>query len=142
LNHQKIDKPSQSKFPSFANVREDSRIFPVGKDQGKDQVEEGKGKEEKKPSAAFALPDWVDRSNWDLWIKTRKGKKMLPEQMQAQVEKLRKWKDAGLPYAQSLADSASNGWQGLFEPKTAGQKRAASPENFNDRDYGEGVTKL
>jgi len=99
-------------------------------------------KKQKKPSAAFALPDWVDRSHWELWIKTRKGKKMLPEQMQAQVDKLRKWKDAGLPYAQSLADSASNGWQGLFEPKTAGQKRTASPENFNDRDYGEGVTKL
>jgi hypothetical protein len=110
-------------------------------EKSREETEKGRGEVENSASA-FALPDWIDSDNWNLWIKTRKGKKMLPEQMQAQVEKLRKWKDAGLPYAQSLADSASNGWQGLFEPKTAWQKPTASPENFQDRDYGEGVTKL
>lgn len=54
--HQKIDKPSQSKIPSYseccaalAKAREDSRGFgeasktlPVGRDQGRDQGEEGK----------------------------------------------------------------------------------------------------
>lgn len=67
--------------------------------------------------SAFALPDWIDRQTWELWIKTRKGKKMIPEQMQAQVNKLEKWKNAGLDYASALSASAEAGWQGLFEPK-------------------------
>ena len=78
-------------------------------------------KEEKKEAGAtFVLPDWVKSSDWDLWIKTRKGKKMIPEQMQAQVNKLSKWKDGGLDYEKSLSDAAVNGWQGLFEPKING----------------------
>lgn len=65
----------------------------------------------------FVLPDWINADDWNLWIKTRKGKKMIPEQMEAQVKKLQKWKDAGLPYWESLKSSADNGYQGLFEPK-------------------------
>ncbi|WP_136420311.1 hypothetical protein [Herbaspirillum sp. ST 5-3] len=43
LIHQKIDKPSKSKIPSFSNSREDSRNVVAGKDQGKDQgVDQGK----------------------------------------------------------------------------------------------------
>jgi uncharacterized protein YdaU (DUF1376 family) len=71
-----------------------------------------------KTSAAFALPDWIDKTMWDLWMKTRKGKKMIPAQMQAQVNKLEKWRSAGIDYAGALAASAENGWAGLFEPKT------------------------
>ena len=49
LSHQKIDKPSQSKLPAFANVREDSPTplecssedqGPRTKDQGRDQGED------------------------------------------------------------------------------------------------------
>lgn len=40
LIHQKIDKPSASKFPPPASPREDSRILPVGEDQGMDQGED------------------------------------------------------------------------------------------------------
>lgn len=141
LNHQKIDKPSPSKLPQFDSSREDSRILPVGKEwKGKDQGEEWKGKT---PSAAFALPDWVNRIDWDLWIKTRKGKKMLPEQMQAQVDKLEKWKLAGLDYGKALKDSATNGWQGLFEPKQdMSGRKAPQQDNFAIKDYGKGVTDL
>jgi hypothetical protein len=71
----------------------------------------------KTPSAAFALPDWIDRPTWELWIKTRKGKKMLSEQMQAQVNKLDGWRQQGIDYRKALADAAANGWSGLFEPK-------------------------
>jgi len=70
-------------------------------------------------SAAFALPDWVDKTQWDLWMKTRKGKKMIPEQMQKQVEKLKDWRDAGMDHCGALANSALNGWTGLFLPDGA-----------------------
>jgi len=53
LSHQKIDKPSESKIPSFANIREDSpRIrehstLDQGMDQGMDQGEEADDDHEK-----------------------------------------------------------------------------------------------
>jgi len=91
-------------------------------------------------SASFVLPDWVDKEKWYLWMKTRKGKKMIPEQMQAQVNKLTKWKGDGLDYAKALSDAADNGWQGLFEPKVNG--KIPKQDNFDKRDYGKGVTDL
>ena len=66
-------------------------------------------------SPAFVLPDWIDSEKWALWLKTRK-KKMIPEQMQANVAKLEKWKNAGLDHSKALADAADGGWQGLHEP--------------------------
>lgn len=74
-----------------------------------------KNTKKEKIAVAFVLPDWINQDDWNLWIKTRK-KKMLPEQMQAQVRKLEKWKEAGLDYASSLYESAINGWQKLVDP--------------------------
>ncbi|MFA6271030.1 MAG: hypothetical protein WC657_07550 [Candidatus Paceibacterota bacterium] len=88
----------------------------------------------KKKAAAFALPDWIDKSKWDLWLKTR-TKKMIPEQMQAQVDKLTKWRDAGLDYAKALSDAADAGWQGLQEPKPQrGGSVASQSENMQIRE--------
>lgn len=126
----------------FIEVLQDASIVLSECNTEKSREEKEKSRGEEKPSAAFALPDWINADDWNLWMKTRKGKKMIPEQMQVQIEKLRKWKDAGLPYAQSLADSASNGWTGLFEPKTGAIKNYAKRENFAGKDYGEGIVKL
>ena len=93
----------------------------------------------KKPNTEFILPDWINEEKWNLWIKTRKGKKMLPEQKQAQVDKLKKWKDAGIDYAQSLSDSADNGWTGLFEPKTKTELSKKSRMSLAGIDYKDGV---
>jgi uncharacterized protein YdaU (DUF1376 family) len=82
------------------------------------------------PSAAFVLPDWVNAEKWDLWIQTRKGKKMIPEQMHAQVNKLCRWRDEGHDHCAALANAADNGWTGLFLPnagksdfKTSAEKK-------------------
>lgn len=72
----------------------------------------------KTSTTAFALPDWVDKDNWDLWMQTRKGKKMIAVQMQAQVKKLEKWKIDGLDYRGALSNAAINGYAGLFLPDT------------------------
>lgn len=72
---------------------------------------------EKDISTQFVLPDWVSKEKWNLWMKTRKGKKMIPAQMQAQIDKMGRWKAAGLDYQKSLADAADNGYQGLVEPR-------------------------
>jgi uncharacterized protein YdaU (DUF1376 family) len=96
----------------------------------------------KEHAAAFALPDWVDKTQWDLWMKTRKGKKMIPAQMQAQVAKLGKWRDEGLDYCGALANAAANGYTGLFLPDNGKPRKTPPPENFSQRDYGTGVQDL
>jgi len=70
----------------------------------------------KQQTSIFGLPDWIDKEQWDLWMKTRKGKKMIPEQMQAQVKKLDEWRRKGIDHAEALRASAAAGWSGLFEP--------------------------
>ena len=67
---------------------------------------------EKKPTVAnappFLLPDWINSEDWNLWLKTRKGKKMISEQMQAQIKKLDRWRSAGLDYGKALNDAAAS----------------------------------
>lgn len=85
-----------------------------------------------KACAAFALPDWIDQEAWDLWLKTRK-KKMIPEQMQAQVKKLGVWRAAGLDYAKALADAADAGWQGLVEPVQLANASRKSGTSYHEK---------
>ena len=72
LLHQKIDKPSASKIPPFANVREDSsnvredssldqgsRIKDQGKDQGEDQGTERKNARRRAPACEDS-PDFTE----------------------------------------------------------------------------------
>jgi hypothetical protein len=137
LNHQKIDKPTPSKLPQFDSSREDSRILPVGREgKGRDQGKEGKA------SATFVLPDWLNKSHWDMWIKARK--KMTTEQMQAQVDKLAGWRSEGLDFSGALANAGMNGSQGLFLPnlKAAGNRKLPTQDNFAAKDYGTGVNPL
>lgn len=96
-------------------------------------------KPNKEPSAAFALPDWIDKTHWDIWVKARK--KMNNDQKQMQVDKLKKWKDEGLDYAGALANAAANGTQGLFLPNN-GKRPIPKQESFDTKDYGQGVSSL
>lgn len=80
-------------------------------------------------SAAFALPYWINREHWDIWVKSRK--KMNPAQKQMQVDKLKAWKDDGLDYAGALANAAANGTQGLFLPNN-GKQISQSRTNVQD----------
>lgn len=94
---------------------------------------------ESKKENPFLLPDWINSEDWDLWMKSRK-KKMIPAQMQKQVEKLRKWKDAGQDYAGALENAAANGYTGLFLPdnKSPPQQQAQKPKKFNASEYLQG----
>jgi len=92
---------------------------------------------ESKKENPFLLPDWINQSDWDMWMKTRKGKKMIPLQMMKQVHKLQVWKDSGKDYAGALEAAAINGYTGLYLPdnKASPQKR---PQKFcsTELDYG------
>lgn len=107
-----IPEPEKTQSVNFANPNE-TQINPNHKPITSNHKPSTKENKKENP---FLLPDWINSEHWDLWMKTRKGKKMIPAQMQKQVEKLRKWKDAGLDYKTALENSAVNGYIGLFLP--------------------------
>jgi hypothetical protein len=95
--------------------------------------------EKEKEKDAFALPDWIDKTHWDIWVKARK--KMNDAQKQMQVDKLKEWKDEGMDFAGALANAAANGTQGLFLPNN-GKRPIPKQDNFETKNYGTGVTSL
>lgn len=92
---------------------------------------------ESKKESPFLLPDWINSEDWDLWMKSRK-KKMIPAQMQKQVDKLRKWKDTGQDYAGALENAAANGYTGLFLPDNKASPQQQKPKKFNASEYLQG----
>ena len=92
--------------------------------------------------SAFVLPDWINKTHWDLWVSIRK--KMDNDQKQMQVNKLERWKKEGLDFAGALENAAANGSQGLFLPSgnKAIQRKMPIQDNFADKDYGTGVNPL
>ena len=137
-------EPDLNIFIKHGFIDGDARVTPEWRqhDQPEKRREEKsreeKSREEATPSA-FCLPDWINKSNWDLWVKSRK--KMSPEQKQGQVDKLDAWRSAGLDYSVALHNAAINGSQGLFLPNQP-KGRTPPPDNFSNRDYGTGVQDL
>jgi len=144
-----VPRSKESKFPIFcdsciqlyADVNNPHTNLPVTVTVTVTETETVNRKQKQETTdAAFALPDWIDKDHWDLWVKSRK--KMTNEQKTMQVEKLKKWKDEGLDYKSALFNAAANGTQGLFLPNFKPQAKTPSLDNFASKDYGSGVTLL
>ena len=142
-DHQVINnRESQSVIPSPFDACSTRDPRGLCKDKGKGK--ERKGKEEegngRSDSSTFVLPDWIDKTHWDIWVKARK--KMNDDQKQMQVAKLKSWKDEGLDFSGALANAAANGTQGLFLPTSTAKRNIPKQDNFESKDYGKGVTSL
>lgn len=88
----------------------------------------------------FVPPDWINKEHWDAWHLHPKRKNLSNEQKQLAVNQLKEWKDAGLDYAIALKNSATNNWQGLFEPKSSIQAaQRKSKMDISGIDYTQGV---
>lgn len=89
--------------------------------------------ETKGASAPFVLPTWINNDHWKAWHSCPKRKKATNEQKQMAIDKLAKWRDDGIDYAQALENAAIGGWQGLFEPKqvTSSQNKQTALEARN-----------
>ena len=120
LNHQRIDKPSASKIPPFA---ESSRILANVREAS---CEEGKGREgkgrERKLAAVF-IPSNVtglDLTAWADWIAYRQSlSKPLKEQsLPAAAAELAALGDR---QAASVRHSIASGYRGIFEPPARAQ---------------------
>jgi len=97
-------------------------------------------KKARKSASSFVLPDWIDRVHWDAWHSTPKRKKATDAQKQMAVDKLAKWREAGIDHAAALESAAIGGWQGLFEPRVGegmggGNKTHHGPKNRHEDAY-------
>ena len=105
------------------------------------EKEEDKKKATRKRAApTFELPDWINRQHWDAWHSCAKRKNASDAQKQMAVDKLARWRQAGIDYAAALENSAIAGWQGLFKPDAPAAamtpaRRTPAPENFASRTY-------
>ena len=135
-NHQKIDKPSASKLPSFDDVREDSREFEnnsLGTGNGNREEEQGED------SATVVVPDVLAKPLWEV-----KFGLILPEKLQTseclatvetwlayKAERKQGYKRIGLSEAlkawakeftaetfpAAVSHSIANNYQGIFAPR-------------------------
>jgi len=69
--------------------------------------------------AAFELPEWVPQNQWDAWLEARTKRRNPPTEWAKQlvVRRLEDLRDRGYSPALVLAESALNGWAGVFPPK-------------------------
>lgn len=78
-----------------------------------------KQKQTTTPQAAFVLPDWVPRKEWDAWIEMRKKKRAVPtaHAMEIAVKRLQVLEASGSNPRDVLNEATFRGWTGLFEVK-------------------------
>lgn len=72
-------------------------------------------------AGSVSLPDWLPPEVWASWVRHRVeiGKRLTGEAVKGQLKKLGIWRDAGHDPVVVIRNSIDNGWQGLFEPKSA-----------------------
>jgi biotin operon repressor len=93
----------------------------------------------KKP---FVLPDWINKEHWDIWHLHPKRKNLSAEHKELAVKQLQAWKEKGIDYAKALEASATNNWQGLFEPKANFANGKPGIEEQNRKSTAEAKLKL
>lgn len=76
-------------------------------------------KTKNKAQAPFVLPDWIPEKQWSAWIDARLKQRKGPTEYAKQlaIAKLAELQEQGHNPAQVLAQSAFNGWAGLFPVK-------------------------
>lgn len=67
----------------------------------------------------FQLPEWVPEMQWNAWIESRAKRRKAPTQFAKEMalSKLEKLRAEGHAPSAVLAQSAFNGWDGLFPVK-------------------------
>lgn len=83
------------------------------------EISEPKPKRERVNGASFTPPEWIDREQWDKYIKLRPAKARTADALAAACVKLAEFKAQGHDPNKIVATSLANGWQGLFPPDQA-----------------------
>jgi hypothetical protein len=113
-NHQKIDKPSASKLPSFDDVREDSRGFE------KDCLGTGNREEEQgEDSATVVVPDVLAKPLWEVKFGLILPEKLQTDECLAAVKTWLAYKaERKSGYKRLGLSAALNAWAKEFDAKT------------------------
>lgn len=91
---------------------------------------------------AVQLPDWLSAEIWSSWVAYRRDlKKPIKSQQTVTqaINLLDRCRLNGYSPDEIINQSIANGWQGLFEPKSARPQRRQESrvtERFADKDYG------
>jgi hypothetical protein len=149
LNHQKIDKPSASKLPSFDSSREDSRGLEKNS-LGTGNREKEQGKEQEAPPSPWdvgfgvELPNSFQTENClqavKLWLQYKSERKEGYKKT-GLTASLTKWSNEFTPaeFPSCVENSIASGWKGIFRkssnqpslPMQVGSKTVLST-NFAD----------
>ena len=131
LNHQKIDKPSASKLPSFDSSREDSRGLDKNS-LGTGNREKEQGKEQEAPPSPWdvgfgiELPDSFQTENClqavKLWLQYKSERKEGYKKI-GLTASLTKWSKefTAAEFPSVVEHSIASGWKGIF-PKSNQQQ--------------------
>jgi len=115
-NHQKIDKPSISKLPSFDDVREGSRGFEnnsLGTGNGNREEEQGED------SATVVVPDVLVKPLWEVKFGLILPEKLQTDECLAAVETWLAYKtERKSGYKRLGLSAALNAWAKEFDAKT------------------------
>lgn len=85
----------------------------------KQEAVSSKHKDNYKAQAPFLLPEWIPQTQWQAWIESRTKARKTPTAFAKRlaVSKLDQLREQGHHPAAVLAQSAFNGWSGLFPIK-------------------------
>lgn len=114
----------------LAREQEDLSAIVADKKRSKEQKRTEDKKEDKEPAAkTFVLPDWIPQETWTLYCKVRSDRKAKnePQVLSLILKELEKFRDAGYDPLQSLNNSITNSWTGVFEPKVKFPDKNATP---------------
>lgn len=124
LEHQKIDKPSKSKFSaltiSWDCASPDSASPPrIVAEDSVLEVEVGSGSRKGKAPAALVIPPWVPEEQWIAFVEMRKKIRapLTNHGMALALRELERLRDAGNDPAAVLNQSVMSSYKGLFELK-------------------------
>jgi hypothetical protein len=134
---------------SHSNHQEPSIEPPVNHQGDSDQPGfqlsgEGKRGRTRSKSATFdastmELPDWLERSFWELWVRDRKARKkpITEDAAHLQLRSLNELRAEGFSPKAVIENAVNLAWQGLYRPFTpkstprAGASRHNGFKNFN-----------
>lgn len=88
------------------------------------------------------LPEWIDADTFRRWIKIRPAKARTPDAQAAAVKKLDRFRAEGIDPNAVVAESLSNGWQGLFKPDKARGAGGATLAERNEAARLEAVRRI
>lgn len=94
-----------------------------------------------KGASGFALPDWVNKTDWDDFEEMRKRiKKPMTDRARREIiDDLERFRAKGYDPAAILVESIKKSWQGVFEPKGNYNGKSSRHTNLTEIDYTLGL---